>query len=79
MGNLYDRLGLWVVPGSAGERLPEVRDWILLRWAIENMLKKPDWVHFKARNKQNREVCKRIEKVEFRAVDAEAFIPQPSE
>ncbi len=33
MGNLYDRLGLWVVPGSEGERLPEVRDWILLRYA----------------------------------------------
>ena len=32
MGNLYDRLGLWVVPGREEERLPEVRDWILLRY-----------------------------------------------
>lgn len=32
MGNLYDRLGLWSVPGSQGEPIYAVRDWILFRF-----------------------------------------------
>jgi signal peptidase II len=31
-GNLYDRLGLWQVPGAPGVFRNEVRDWILLRY-----------------------------------------------
>jgi len=31
-GNLYDRLGLWQVPGDPGVFRNEVRDWILLRY-----------------------------------------------
>ncbi len=32
LGNLYDRLGLWQVPGAPGQFRSEVRDWILLRY-----------------------------------------------
>jgi signal peptidase II len=32
LGNLYDRLGLWEVPGAPDERILQVRDWILLRY-----------------------------------------------
>lgn len=32
IGNLYDRLGLWQIPGMPGEYRNEVRDWILLRY-----------------------------------------------
>ena len=31
-GNLYDRLGLWQVPGVPGAFRNEVRDWILFRY-----------------------------------------------
>ena len=31
LGNLYDRLGLWQIPGTS-ERLNHVRDWILLQY-----------------------------------------------
>jgi signal peptidase II len=31
-GNLYDRLGLWEVPGNPGVRIGQVRDWILFRY-----------------------------------------------
>ena len=31
-GNLYDRLGMWQVPGDPGVYCNEVRDWILLRY-----------------------------------------------
>jgi signal peptidase II len=31
MGNLYDRLGLWRLPGDPGTQIYGVRDWILLR------------------------------------------------
>ena len=32
MGNLYDRLGLWKVPGFPGEQRFAVRDWILFQF-----------------------------------------------
>ncbi len=32
LGNLYDRLGLWTAPGTEGQSIHEVRDWILLRY-----------------------------------------------
>lgn len=32
LGNLYDRLGLWAVPGESGVRDFAVRDWILFRF-----------------------------------------------
>jgi signal peptidase II len=32
LGNLYDRLGLWVEPGMPAEWSSGVRDWILFRW-----------------------------------------------
>lgn len=32
LGNLYDRLGLWAVPGEPGTRIYAVRDWILWQW-----------------------------------------------
>lgn len=32
LGNLYDRLGLWTVPGRPDERITYVRDWILLQY-----------------------------------------------
>lgn len=32
LGNLYDRLGLWAVPGRPEERITYVRDWILLKY-----------------------------------------------
>lgn len=32
LGNLYDRLGLWVEPGMPPEWNSGVRDWILFRW-----------------------------------------------
>ena len=31
-GNLYDRLGLWQVPGAPEQRIWQVRDWILFRY-----------------------------------------------
>ena len=31
-GNLYDRLGLWAVPGDATARVCQVREWILFRF-----------------------------------------------
>jgi signal peptidase II len=36
LGNLYDRLGLWSVPGQPGDREFAVRDWILFQYK--------DWV-----------------------------------
>ncbi|MGH7140611.1 MAG: signal peptidase II [Pirellulales bacterium] len=36
LGNLYDRLGLWAMPGNPGERFYAVRDWILVKYE--------DWV-----------------------------------
>lgn len=36
LGNLYDRLGLWSVPGQQGARVYAVRDWILVQYK--------DWV-----------------------------------
>jgi signal peptidase II len=35
LGNLYDRLGLWVEPGMPAEWSSGVRDWILFRWRHE--------------------------------------------
>lgn len=35
LGNLYDRLGLWVEPGMPVEWSSGVRDWILFRWRHE--------------------------------------------
>jgi len=35
LGNLYDRLGLWVEPGMPPEWNSGVRDWILFRWRHE--------------------------------------------
>jgi signal peptidase II len=32
LGNLYDRLGLWRMPGDPDTRIYGVRDWILFRW-----------------------------------------------
>lgn len=32
LGNLYDRLGLWQVPGMPGTYRNEVRDWILFQY-----------------------------------------------
>ena len=32
LGNLYDRLALWDIPGGNGQRLPYVRDWILFQY-----------------------------------------------
>lgn len=32
LGNLYDRLGLWTMPGNPGQRVFAVRDWILLQY-----------------------------------------------
>lgn len=32
LGNLYDRLGLWSLPGNPGLRKHAVRDWILLQY-----------------------------------------------
>lgn len=35
LGNLYDRLGLWVEPGMPEAWNSAVRDWILFRWRHE--------------------------------------------
>ncbi|HVA51593.1 MAG TPA: signal peptidase II [Pirellulales bacterium] len=32
LGNLYDRLGLWAVPGRPDQRVYAVRDWILFKY-----------------------------------------------
>lgn len=32
LGNLYDRLGLWAVPGNPDQRVYAVRDWILFKY-----------------------------------------------
>lgn len=32
LGNLYDRLGLWTVPGQPGVKVYAVRDWILFQY-----------------------------------------------
>lgn len=32
VGNLYDRLGLWPVPGAPATRINAVRDWILFQY-----------------------------------------------
>ncbi|HET6883698.1 MAG TPA: signal peptidase II [Pirellulales bacterium] len=32
LGNLYDRLGLWTMPGNPGVRVHAVRDWILFKY-----------------------------------------------
>lgn len=32
LGNLYDRLGLWSMPGQPGVHIYAVRDWILFRY-----------------------------------------------
>lgn len=32
LGNLYDRLGLWSLPGRPGQRIYAVRDWILFQY-----------------------------------------------
>ena len=32
LGNLYDRIGLWTMPGNQGQRVYAVRDWILFKY-----------------------------------------------
>lgn len=32
LGNLYDRLGFWTMPGHPGQRVYAVRDWILFKY-----------------------------------------------
>ncbi|HVX14725.1 MAG TPA: signal peptidase II [Pirellulales bacterium] len=32
LGNLYDRLGMWTMPGNPGQRVFAVRDWILVKY-----------------------------------------------
>jgi signal peptidase II len=32
LGNLYDRLGLWSMPGNPAQRYYAVRDWILVQY-----------------------------------------------
>jgi signal peptidase II len=32
LGNLYDRLGLWTLPGNPGQSIHAVRDWILVQY-----------------------------------------------
>lgn len=36
-GNLYDRLGMWEPPGMPGERVTQVRDWILMCWGPDKV------------------------------------------